>query len=177
MSIHLCKKKLWGYKTQIDLLPLVFEDVFEVKVTTIEDVQSPSSFTIAAISSQQAVTLCIVKPHFELLFVYHQSNRENVVKQGRFAHIDFHKNRLLIVWDKYLEVVGIDMLQTSPVQFNIRTLNHFFMAETSLSVGFLSDTLLYQFSRSGLRVYSSNKFLEGSGSGSSHHQPRQLATA
>jgi hypothetical protein len=38
------------------------------------------------------------------------------------------------------------------------------LAENSLAVGFLSDTLIYQFSRSGLRVYSINKFNNGSGS-------------
>jgi hypothetical protein len=93
-----------------------------------------------------------------------------VVKQGRLAHIDFHNNRLLIVWDKYLEIVGIDLLQLKPAQFNIRTLSHFFLAENSLAVGFLSDTLIYQFSRSGLRVYSVNRFRNGSGSGASQYQ-------
>ena len=145
-----------------------------VKLTTItleaDPTEEPQTATVIAISSQEAVTLCLIRPHFELLFVYHQSNRETVVKQGRLAHIDFHKNRLLIVWDKYLEIVGIDLLQLKPMQFNIRTLSHFFLAENSIAVGYLSDTLIYQFSRSGLRVYSTNKFRHGSGSGAHNHQ-------
>lgn len=92
------------------------------------------------------------------------------------AHIDFCQNKLLIVWDKYLEIVEIDLLELEPTQFNIRTRCHFFLAENSLAAGFLSDTLIYQFSRSGLRVYSSNKFRPGSGSGA-QSQSGQLTSA
>lgn len=44
------------------------------------------------------------------------------------------------------------------------------MAETSLAVGFLSNTLIYQFSRTGMRVYSIKKFMSGGSSGNGSKQ-------
>lgn len=63
-------------------------------------------------------------------------------------------------------MVSIELQDTKPLTFDIRTLSHYFLAENSIAVGFLSDTLVYQFSRSGLRAYSINKFPKGNYKGS-----------
>lgn len=57
VSIHTCKKKLLGYRSQIELLPLVFESVFMIKLTTFaletaDSTEEPQSATVLAISSQ-----------------------------------------------------------------------------------------------------------------------------
>lgn len=67
VSLQTCRKKLLGYRAQIDLLPLVFENVLMIKLATIKvaSEQEPAvTATILAISSQEAVTLCLVKPYF-----------------------------------------------------------------------------------------------------------------
>lgn len=56
------RKKLLSLKCQINPLAIVFQTVFMIKTSTIECENGPA--TILAVSSQEAVTLCLLRPHF-----------------------------------------------------------------------------------------------------------------
>lgn len=69
----------------------------------------------------------------------------------------------MIVWDKCVDILTFHIYGSiNKPEYKVSTQCHYFFAENSLSVGFLSDTLIYQFSRSGFKTYSINRFSEGS---------------
>lgn len=69
----------------------------------------------------------------------------------------------MVVWDKFVDIIRFELEgdEYKP-EYRIYTECHYFFAENSISVGFLSETLIYQFSRTGLRIYSINRFNQGS---------------
>ena len=79
------------------------------------------TYTGIVISSVDAVTLAILKPNFELILVREQTNRSNIIKQGRTPFIDFLGDRLMIVWDKFVEVLRIQAGGQDQPEYKITT--------------------------------------------------------
>ena len=113
-----------------------------------------------AVASAQYVTICLLRPHFEVLMVYDKDKHGKNIRKEGYAHISFRTEPLglLLVWDKFAHIINIDIKQVEPLVHNISSCGMQLMPEGSLLAGFLSDTLVYHVSQSGIKIYPTAGF-------------------
>ena len=171
------KKNYVTFRPQLSQLDLKFNQVFQaitsdftippngssIGMTTTNNQMGANNQmgTLLAVSSRQYVTICLLKPHFEVLMVYDKDKHgRNVPKQG-YAHISFRANPfgLLIVWDKFAHLLDIEIQAISPVVIQrISSHGMQLLPESTLLAGLLSDTLVYHVSQSGIKIYPTAGF-------------------
>jgi hypothetical protein len=64
----------------------------------------------------------------------------------------------MVVWDKYLEIVQIDVTTFVPPVYSFSITHKFLFPDSTILAGFLSNSLLYQVSPLGVRLYSATTF-------------------
>jgi hypothetical protein len=64
----------------------------------------------------------------------------------------------MIIWDKYLEILNIEIAELMPLHHKITISHKFLFPDSAIIGGFLSSSLIYQVSRVGLKIYSITTF-------------------
>lgn len=67
---------------------------------------------------------------------------------------------LCVLWDRYIEILQIDVLSLSPLRHNISIIHRYYLPDTTLLAGFLSNSLIYHITPISLKVYSIHTFPE-----------------
>lgn len=94
--------------------------------------------------------------------VYDKDKHGKTIKKSGYSHISFRKHPLglLIVWDKYAQLLNIEITCLNPLQSRINALGCQLLPETTLLAGLLTDNLVYQVVEAGVRVYAVGGFGE-----------------
>ena len=67
---------------------------------------------------------------------------------------------MMVVWDKYLEILDIKIDSYEPFQYSFSITHKEFLPDSTIIAGFLSNSLIYQVTRVGIKIHSVSKFLD-----------------
>ena len=155
------KKHIFSFRAYLSQLPLKFNQVFETSTIDFRSGDG-SKGTLLAVGSMQYVTICLLRPYFEVLMVYDKEKHgKNIPKQG-YAHVSFRREPLglLIVWDKFAQILNLDISSVEPLAHRVSSSGMQLMPESTLLAGMLSNTLVYHMSQSGFKVYPTAGFAD-----------------
>lgn len=65
---------------------------------------------------------------------------------------------MMVVWDKYLEIIDIQITSFNPPTYSFSISHRFLFPVSTILSGFLSNSLLYQVTGMGVNLYSTTTF-------------------
>ena len=125
---------------------------------------------LLGVTSENYVTICIIKPYFEVIMAYDKEKRGKSINKDGYAHIAFRRRPqgLMVVWGKYANLLDIEVSGYSErnedgqldekVQVRVSNAGEMMLPESTLVAGLLTDTLMYQLSQGGIKIYSCTNF-------------------
>ena len=67
---------------------------------------------------------------------------------------------MMVIWDKYLEIISLNIESCQPLKYTFAITHKFLLPDSTILGGFLSNSMVYQVTRVGVKVYSVTKFQE-----------------
>ena len=64
----------------------------------------------------------------------------------------------MVVWDKYLEIVEMKITSFYPPVYSFSITHKFLFPDSTIIAGFLSNSIMYQVTRVGIKLFSTTTF-------------------
>ena len=79
-----------------------------------------------AVSGEELVVLCQLDPLFDVAMVYDKEKHGGNIKKVGFPQVSFreHPTSMMVVWDKYLEIIDIKITSFYPPVYSFSTVSY-----------------------------------------------------